>query len=73
MIIPAIDLLDGRVVRLRQGDFQATTDYGDEAVKRLTDYAEAGAPRLHLVDLTAPKSGGTAVAAHPSYCRCAAR
>lgn len=56
MIIPAIDLLDGRVVRLRQGDFQATTDYGDEAVKRLTNYAEAGAPRLHLVDLTGAKN-----------------
>ncbi len=56
MIIPAIDLLDGRVVRLRQGDFQATTDYGDEAIKRLTDYAEAGAPRLHLVDLTGAKN-----------------
>ena len=56
MIIPAIDLLDGRVVRLRQGDFQATTDYGDDAVKRLTDYAEAGAPRLHLVDLTGAKN-----------------
>ena len=56
MIIPAIDLLDGRVVRLRQGDFQATTDYGDEAVKRLTDYVEAGAPRLHLVDLTGAKN-----------------
>lgn len=56
MIIPAIDLLDGRVVRLRQGDFQATTDYGDEAVKRLKDYAQAGAPRLHLVDLTGAKN-----------------
>ena len=56
MIIPAIDLLDGRVVRLCQGDFQATTDYGNEAVKRLTDYAEAGAPRLHLVDLKGAKN-----------------
>lgn len=56
MIIPAIDLLDGRVVRLRQGDFQATTDYGNEAVKRLKDYAQAGAPRLHLVDLTGAKN-----------------
>lgn len=55
MIIPAIDLLAGRVVRLRQGNYDATTDYGDEAVKRLTDYAAAGAKRLHLVDLTGAK------------------
>ncbi len=55
MIIPAIDLLEGRVVRLRQGEYGASTDYGDDAVDRLTDYAAAGAKRLHAVDLTGAK------------------
>lgn len=55
MIIPAIDLLEGRVVRLRQGEYGASTDYGDDALKRLTDYATSGAKRLHAVDLTGAK------------------
>lgn len=52
MIIPAIDLLDGRVVRLRQGDYSESRDYGDEALERLCTYAREGATRLHLVDLS---------------------
>ena len=55
MIIPAIDLLDGRVVRLHQGDYGASRDYGDEALERLLAYERAGAALLHIVDLTGAK------------------
>ncbi|MDO5531218.1 1-(5-phosphoribosyl)-5-[(5-phosphoribosylamino)methylideneamino]imidazole-4-carboxamide isomerase [Sutterella sp.] len=55
MIIPAIDLLDGRVVRLHQGDYGASRDYGDEALERLQAYEAAGAELLHIVDLTGAK------------------
>ncbi|WP_295478058.1 1-(5-phosphoribosyl)-5-[(5-phosphoribosylamino)methylideneamino]imidazole-4-carboxamide isomerase [uncultured Sutterella sp.] len=53
--IPAIDLLDGRVVRLHQGDYGASRDYGDEALERLQAYEKAGAELLHIVDLTGAK------------------
>ena len=55
MIIPAIDLLEGRVVRLHQGDYNASRDYGDEALLRLQSYEKAGAKLLHIVDLTGAK------------------
>lgn len=55
MIIPAIDLLEGRVVRLHQGDYSASRDYGDEALLRLQSYEKAGAKLLHIVDLTGAK------------------
>lgn len=52
MIIPALDLIDGRVVRLHQGDYGQQRDYGDESLLRLQDYQQQGAQGLHLVDLT---------------------
>lgn len=50
-IIPAIDLIAGRVVRLRQGDYARETAYASSPVDVAVQYAEAGATRLHLVDL----------------------
>lgn len=55
MIIPALDLIDGKVVRLHQGDYGQQRDYGSEALPRLQDYAAQGAQVLHLVDLTGAK------------------
>lgn len=55
MIIPAIDLLAGRVVRLRQGNYAASRDYGEEALERLNAYVQEGAKRLHIVDLSGAK------------------
>lgn len=52
MIIPALDLIDGRVVRLHQGDYGQQRDYGYESLLRLQDYQQQGARGLHLVDLT---------------------
>ena len=56
LIIPAIDLLGGRAVRLEQGDFSRVTDFGDplELARR---YAADGAPWLHVVDLDGAREG----------------
>ena len=55
MIIPALDLIDGTVVRLHQGDYGQQRDYGNDPLPRLQDYAAQGAEVLHLVDLTGAK------------------
>ena len=56
--IPAIDLRDGRVVRLRQGDYAAETRYADDAIELARRYAREGATHLHVVDLDAARDGG---------------
>ncbi|MBD2796974.1 1-(5-phosphoribosyl)-5-[(5-phosphoribosylamino)methylideneamino]imidazole-4-carboxamide isomerase [Xenorhabdus sp. 18] len=55
MIIPALDLIDGNVVRLHQGDYDQRRDYGRSPRSRLQQYEQAGAKLLHLVDLTGAK------------------
>lgn len=55
MIIPALDLIDGTVVRLHQGDYGQQRDYGNDPLLRLQDYQQQGAQVLHLVDLTGAK------------------
>lgn len=55
MIIPAIDLIDGKVVRLYQGDYKQTTEYQLDPIDVIKDYAKAGAELLHIVDLTGAK------------------
>ncbi|MGD9582248.1 MAG: 1-(5-phosphoribosyl)-5-[(5-phosphoribosylamino)methylideneamino]imidazole-4-carboxamide isomerase [Lysobacterales bacterium] len=57
IVIPAIDLREGRVVRLRQGDYAAETRYPDAPEALARAYAEAGARELHLVDLDAARNG----------------
>ena len=55
MIIPALDLIAGEVVRLYQGDYQQKTSYQYSPIEQLKLYAEQGATWLHLVDLTGAK------------------
>lgn len=55
MIIPALDLIDGQVVRLHQGDYGQQRQYGSDPLPRLQDYQRQGAEVLHLVDLTGAK------------------
>ena len=55
IIYPAIDLIDGAVVRLHKGDFAQKTTYGTDPVAVARSYAEAGAHWLHLVDLDGAK------------------
>lgn len=56
-LYPAIDLLGGRVVRLRQGDYADETQYGTDPVAVARGFSEAGASWIHVVDLDAAKSG----------------
>lgn len=57
-LYPAIDVREGRVVRLRQGDYAEETRYSDDPVALAARYAAEGARWLHLVDLDAAKAGG---------------
>jgi phosphoribosylformimino-5-aminoimidazole carboxamide ribotide isomerase len=56
-LIPAIDLKDGRCVRLLQGDFARETRYGVDPATLLAKYRGLGADWLHVVDLDAAKDG----------------
>jgi phosphoribosylformimino-5-aminoimidazole carboxamide ribotide isomerase len=57
IVIPAIDLRDGRCVRLLQGDFAHETVYGDDPVRMALRWQEAGAALLHVVDLDGAREG----------------
>lgn len=61
-LYPAIDVRDGRVVRLRQGDYAQETRYIDDPLAVARRYAQAGANWLHLVDLAAARAGGYTLA-----------
>lgn len=57
-IFPAIDLLDGKAVRLEQGRPESAKIYSSAPWELAKKFADAGAPRLHVVDLDAALSGG---------------
>lgn len=59
-LIPAIDLLDGKVVRLRQGKYDEVTVYDDDPVAMAKRFENEGAQRLHVVDLEGARSGAPA-------------
>lgn len=56
-LYPAIDVRGGKVVRLLKGDYAAETVYGDDPVSVAVDFADAGSPWVHVVDLDAARSG----------------
>ena len=57
LLIPAIDLKDGKCVRLQQGDMNASTTFGDDPAAMARRWLDAGARRLHLVDLNGAFAG----------------
>ena len=59
-LIPAIDLLNGNVVRLRHGDFDDCKPYEVPALELAHEYAASGAEWLHVVDLAASRDGAAA-------------
>jgi phosphoribosylformimino-5-aminoimidazole carboxamide ribotide isomerase len=57
LIIPAIDIIDKKVVRLTQGDFQRMTSYSDDPVSIAKIWQSQGAEIIHIVDLDGAKAG----------------
>ena len=58
-IYPAIDLYDGRAVRLYKGDYAQMTVYNDDPLAVAKDFEAAGARHIHMVDLAGAKDGAT--------------
>jgi phosphoribosylformimino-5-aminoimidazole carboxamide ribotide isomerase len=56
-IIPAIDLIDGKCVRLQQGDFARKKIYSENPLAVAEEFEDAGLKRLHIVDLDGARSG----------------
>jgi phosphoribosylformimino-5-aminoimidazole carboxamide ribotide isomerase len=57
LVIPAIDLKDGRCVRLRQGDMEDATIFSEDPAAMAKHWLDQGATRLHLVDLNGARAG----------------
>ena len=57
ILLPAVDIRDGKAVRLRQGDFDQETVYADDPLEAARSFVEAGARFLHLVDLDGARQG----------------
>jgi len=57
ILLPAIDIRDGRAVRLRQGRFEDETVYADDPLDAARSFVEAGARHLHVVDLDGARAG----------------
>ena len=58
-IYPAIDLYDGKAVRLLRGDYDQMTVYSDDPLAVAQDFAAAGAEHIHMVDLAGARDGTT--------------
>lgn len=56
-IIPSIDIRGGKVVRLYQGDYRRETVYAEDPLQVALGWQEAGAPRIHVVDLDGARAG----------------
>ena len=59
ILLPAIDLYEGRAVRLYQGDYKQMTVYAEHGADMAAKFADAGASWVHMVDLEGAKTGGT--------------
>lgn len=57
IVLPAMDLLGGRVVRLHRGDYEKVTVYGTDPAAVVAGYVEAGATWVHVVDLDGARDG----------------
>ena len=56
-VFPAIDLIDGKCVRLLQGEYSNEIEYSDDPISQALSFEEEGASWLHIVDLDAARTG----------------
>ncbi len=59
IILPAIDIIEGKAVRLLRGDYDKRTVYSDDPIKLAIAFHMLGADEIHLVDLEGARDGGT--------------
>ena len=64
ILLPAIDIIDGKAVRLLRGDFSQQTDYDSDPLDAARRWVEAGARALHVVDLDGARTGAPANVRH---------
>jgi phosphoribosylformimino-5-aminoimidazole carboxamide ribotide isomerase len=64
VLFPAVDIMDGRAVRLTQGDFEQETVYAEQPVEAALGWAKEGARALHVVDLDGARTGSPVALAH---------
>jgi phosphoribosylformimino-5-aminoimidazole carboxamide ribotide isomerase len=64
ILLPAIDIIDGKAVRLLQGDFAQQTDYDSDPLDAAKRWVDSGARALHVVDLDGARTGIPANVAH---------
>ena len=57
-IIPAIDILNGKCVRLLKGNYSKVTEYNNDPLTQVNIFKKAGFKTIHIVDLNAAKTGG---------------
>lgn len=57
ILVPAIDILGGKAVRLKKGDYDQVTIYNEDAVAQAATFEAAGAQRVHIVDLDGARDG----------------
>lgn len=57
ILLPAIDILGGRAVRLAQGDYERVTVYADDPAEKAAEFASQGAEWVHVVDLDGARDG----------------
>lgn len=69
LVIPAIDLRNGKCVRMHQGDPNQETQYDEDPVEQATAFVAAGAKRLHVIDLDGAFGSGENVAAIAGICQ----
>ncbi|MGA8324892.1 MAG: 1-(5-phosphoribosyl)-5-[(5-phosphoribosylamino)methylideneamino]imidazole-4-carboxamide isomerase [Candidatus Cybelea sp.] len=69
LVVPAIDLRGGKCVRMRQGDPTTEVEYDGDPVERAKAFVDAGAQRLHVIDLDAAFGSGENLTAVERICR----